>query len=117
TAGLAMMTSRYWPATAIVLGGLWLWSAATWTSPDIPEGWKGVDLEQGERLGRDGSLDYHRDLIATVLTDVGEKTRFIVLPESALGFWTPTLAKLWSQGLRGSALTVIAGADVIDPGG
>lgn len=117
TAGLAMMTSRYWPAVAIVLGGLWLWSAATWTSPSLPEGWKGVDLEQGEKLGRDGSLDYHRDLIATVRAAAGEKARFIVLPESALGFWTPTVARLWSQGLRGSELTVIAGAAVIDRGG
>ncbi|WP_237682000.1 conjugal transfer protein TraB [Agrobacterium vitis] len=117
TAGLAMMTSRYWPAVAIVLGGFWLWSAATWTSPNLPEGWKGVDLEQGEKLVRDGSLDHHRDLIATVRAAAGEKTRFIVLPESALGFWTPTVARLWSQGLRGSELTVIAGAAVIDPGG
>jgi hypothetical protein len=117
TAGLAMMTSRYWPAVAIVLGTFWLWSTATWTSPDLPEGWKGVDLEQGESLGRDGSLDYHRDLIAMVRAAAGENTRFIVLPESALGFWTPTVAKLWSQGLQGSELTVIAGAAVIDPGG
>ncbi|WIE42142.1 MULTISPECIES: conjugal transfer protein TraB [Rhizobium/Agrobacterium group] len=117
TAGLVMMTSRYWPAVAIVLGGFWLWSAATWTSPDIPEGWKGVDLEQGQKLGRDGSLDHHRDLIATVSAAAGEKTHFIVLPESALGFWTPTVAQLWQQGLRGSELTVIAGAAVINPGG
>ncbi|SCX34725.1 conjugal transfer protein TraB [Agrobacterium rosae] len=117
TAGLAMMTSRYWPAVAIVLGGFWLWSAATWTSPDLPEGWKGVDLEQGPSLGRDGSLDNHRDLIATVRAAAGEKNRFIVLPESALGFWTPTVARVWSQGMRGSELTVIAGAAAIDPGG
>nr|WP_236776779.1 conjugal transfer protein TraB [Agrobacterium tumefaciens] len=117
TAGLAMMTSRYWPAGTIVLGGLWLWSAATWTSPNLPEGWKGVDLEQGPSLGRDGSLDYHRDLIATVRAAASVKTRFIVLPESALGFWTPTVARLLSQGLRGSELTVIAGAAVIDPSG
>ncbi|MUO81239.1 conjugal transfer protein TraB, partial [Agrobacterium vitis] len=117
TAGLAMMTSRYWRAVAIVMGGFWLWSTATWTSPKLPEGWKGVDLEQGQKLGRDGSLDDHRDLIATVRAVAGEKTRFIVLPESALGFWTPTVARLWSQGLQGSELTVIAGAAVIDPGG
>ncbi|WP_026264418.1 conjugal transfer protein TraB [Rhizobium leguminosarum] len=117
TAGLAMMTSRYWPAVAIVLGGFWLWSAATWTSPDLPEGWKGVDLEQGQKLGRDGSLDYHRDLIATVRAVAGGKFRFVVLPESALGFWTPTVEGVWRQGLRGSELTVIAGAAVIDPGG
>ncbi len=117
TAGLAMMTSRYWPADAIALGGFWLWSAATWTSPNLPEGWKGVDLEQGQKLGRDSSLGYHRDLIATVRAAAGEKTRFIVLPESALGFWTPTVARLWSQGLQGSEVTVIAGAAIIGPSG
>ncbi|MUO42986.1 conjugal transfer protein TraB [Agrobacterium vitis] len=117
TAGLAMITSRYWPAVAIVLGGFWLWSAATWTSPNLPEGWKGVDLEQGENLGRDGSLDYHRDLIATVRAASGEKTRFIVLPESALGFWTPTIERQWREGLRGGNITVIAGAAVIDATG
>ncbi|OBZ97441.1 conjugal transfer protein TraB (plasmid) [Pararhizobium polonicum] len=117
TAGLAMMTSRYWPAAAMVLGGFWLWSTATWTSPNLPEGWKGVDLEQGQKLGRDGSLDHHRDLIATVRAAAGEKTRFVVLPESALGFWTPTVARLWQEGLRGSDLIVIAGAAVINAGG
>ncbi|MGV1963623.1 conjugal transfer protein TraB [Agrobacterium sp. 22-222-1] len=117
TAGLAMMTSRYWPAAAIVLGGLWLWSTATWTSPNLPEGWKGVDLEQGQKLGRDGGLEYHRELIATVLAAASVKTRSIVLPENALGFWTPTVAKLWSQGLHGSEITVIAGATVIGPSG
>lgn len=114
TAGLAMMTSRYWPAVAIVLGGFWLWSAATWTTQNLPEGWEGVDLEQGQRLGRDGSLEYHRDLIATVRAAAGEKTRFVVLPESAFGFWTPTVERVWQESLRGSSLTVIAGADVID---
>ena len=64
-----------------------------------------------------GSLGYHRDLIATVRAAAGEKTRFIVLPESALGFWTPTVESVWRQGLLGSELTVIAGAAVIDPGG
>ncbi|WP_416333648.1 conjugal transfer protein TraB [Agrobacterium tumefaciens] len=117
TAGLATMTSRYWPAAAIVLGGFWLWSAATWTSPNLPEGWKGVDLEQGQKLGRDGSLGYHRDLIATVRAAAGEKTRFVVLPESALGFWTPTIERQWREGLGGGDITVIAGAAVIGPTG
>ncbi|WP_233284916.1 conjugal transfer protein TraB [Agrobacterium tumefaciens] len=117
TAGLAMMTSRHWPAAAMVLGGFWLWSAATWTSPNLPEGWKGVDLEQGQKLGRDGSLDHHRDLIATVRAAAGEKTRFVILPESALGFWTPTIERQWREGLRGGNITVIAGAAVINPRG
>ncbi|WP_244655354.1 conjugal transfer protein TraB [Rhizobium lusitanum] len=117
TAGLGIMTSRYWPAAAIVLGGFWLWSTATWTTPDLPEGWNGVDLEQSQKLGRDASLDYHRALIATVRAVAGEKARFVVLPESALGFWTPTVARLWQQGLRGGDITVIAGAAVVDPSG
>lgn len=52
-----------------------------------------------------------------MLAAASVKTRFIVLPESALGFWTPTVARLWQQGLRGSELTVITGAAVLDASG
>lgn len=114
---LVVMTSRRWPIAVAVLGGLHVWSATTWTPPKVAENWKGVDLEHGETLGRDGSLAHHRHLIATVRTAVSAKTRFIVLPESALGFWTPTVARVWQEGLRGSELTVIAGAAVLDSGG
>lgn len=115
--GLAMITSRFWPAAVLALAGFWLWSAATWTQPDLPQGWKGVDLKYGASLGRDGSLGHHRDLIATVHALAGDGTRFVLLPESALGFWTPTIARLWQQGLRGLDVTVIAGAAVIDERG
>ncbi|TIQ37255.1 MAG: conjugal transfer protein TraB [Mesorhizobium sp.] len=116
-ASIAMITSRYWPAAAIVLVGFWLWSAATWTEPSLPDKWKGVDLELGQSLGRDGSLDYHRGLIARVRETAGDGPRVIALPESALGFWTPTVARLWQEALRGSDITVIAGAAVIDAAG
>ena len=116
-AGLLVMVTRYWPAAAIGLGGLWLWSAATWIGPTLPEGWRGVDLEYGQMLGRDGSLEYHSDLIATVRKAAGEGTRVVVLPESALGFWTPTVARLWREGLNGLDVTVVAGAAVIDAQG
>ncbi|TGQ04946.1 MULTISPECIES: conjugal transfer protein TraB [unclassified Mesorhizobium] len=116
-AGLAMMTSRFWPAAVLTLAGFWLWSAATWTQPDLPQGWKSVDLKYGASLGRDGSLDHHRDMIATVRALAGDGTRFVVLPESALGFWTPTVARLWQQGLHGLDVTVVAGAAVIDERG
>ena len=111
---LATMISRGWPATAIVLGGFWAWSAASWTPPLLPPGWNGVDLEQGRNLGRDGSLAHHRDLIATVLSSVDSQTRVIVLPESALGFWTPTVDQLWREALRDRDVTVIAGAAVLE---
>jgi predicted amidohydrolase len=78
-----------------------------------------VDLRQGKFLGRDSSLQYHRDLIATVRRSMAERpdARVVVLPESTLGFWTPTVERLWRDGLRGSGLTVITGAAVVEPGG
>lgn len=116
-AGLATMASRYWPAGAIVMVGFWLWSAASWMQPDLPRGWKGVDLDYGARLGREASLQHHRDLIAMVRRQAGIGGHVIVLPESALGFWTPTVASLWQDRLRGLDVTVIAGAAVIGPDG
>ena len=116
-AGLLVMVTRYRPAAAIGLGGLWLWSAATWTGPNLPEGWRGIDLEYGQMLGRDGSLEYHSDLIATVRKAAGKGTRVVVLPESALGFWTPTVARFWREGFDGLEVTVVAGAAVIDAQG
>lgn len=115
TAGLLVMTTRFWPAAAITLGAFWLWSAATWAPPDLPEGWRSVDLKQGQNLGRDGSLAYQRDLIATVRQTIASHpdTHVIVLPESALGFWTATVERVWRDGLRGLDVTVVAGAAVI----
>lgn len=117
--GLLIMTTRLWPAAAVILGGFWLWSAATWTQPKLPDAWRGVDLQVGQNLGRDGSLLYHRDLIATMRHRIAAHpdTHVVVLPEITLGFWTPTVARVWQEGLRGSGLTVIAGAAVIDPRG
>lgn len=115
TVGLLVMTTRYWTAAVIILGGFWVWSVAAWTSPNLPDEWAGVDLKLGQSAGRGGSLDYHRDLIVTVRRVVSTHPgiRVAVLPESALGFWTPTIEHLWRDGLRGSDITVIAGAAVI----
>lgn len=113
-AGLLVMTTRHWPAATLALGGIWLWSAATWTDPSLPEGWKSIDLEYGQMLGRDRSLDHHRDMIATVRAEADHGSRVFVLPESTLGFWTPTVARLWQNGIRDLDITVIAGAAVLD---
>ncbi len=117
TAGLLALTTRLWPAAAIILTGFWLWSAATWTVPVLPQGWDGVDLEMGESLGRDTSLPRHRVLIATVRGKAKDGIRTVVLPENTFGFWTPTVARLWQEELRGTDITVIAGAAVIDAQG
>ncbi|MBB5536269.1 hypothetical protein GGD55_002976 [Rhizobium giardinii] len=62
-------------------------------------------------------MDRQRVLIATVVANAGDNTYVIVLPESVLGFWTPTVERLWREALRGGNLTVIAGAAVLDGSG
>ena len=116
-AGLMGLATRMGPAVAVALTGFWLWSAAIWTDPQLPAAWRGVDLEMGASLGRDATLKRQRDLIATVHETASQSTRVIVLPESALGFWTPTLGSFWKESLHGRGVTVIAGAAVLDPGG
>ncbi|WP_028755130.1 conjugal transfer protein TraB [Rhizobium leucaenae] len=115
TAGLMGLITRMWPAVAIALAGFWLWSAAFWTDPKLPEGWQGVDLQMASSLGRDASMQRHRDLIATVKDRGAGQT--IVLPESALGFWTPTVERLWIEALRGTEISMVAGAAGIDADG
>ncbi|MDQ0304932.1 conjugal transfer protein TraB [Ancylobacter polymorphus] len=115
--GLIAMTTRAWPIAAIALGGLWLWSAATWEAPRLPEGFRGVDLDMGPSLGRDGTLERQRDLIASVMRAGGQGSRIVVLPESTLGFLTPSVERLWRDALASSDIVVIAGAAVIDPQG
>jgi len=116
---LVVMTGRRWQIAAALLGGLYVWSATNWTPPKLTPGWISLDLKQGANLGRDGSLQYHRDLIARVrrAAEAGKDVRVVVLPESALGFWTPTVGRVWQDGLRSSGLTIVAGAAVIDPRG
>lgn len=116
---LVVMTGRRWQIAVAVLGGLHVWSATNWTPPKLTPGWMAVDLKQGADLGRDGSLQHHRDLIARVrrAAQVGKDVRVVVLPESALGFWTPTVARVWQDGLRSLDLIVVAGAAVVDPKG
>ena len=113
---LVIISGRRWQIAVAVLLGLYAWSATDWTQPKVPDGWKGVDLALGQNLGRDGSLSYHLDLIAAVRAKAGEAS-FVVLPESVLGFGTPTVARLWQDALHGTDVTVIAGAAVIDAAG
>lgn len=117
TAGLMGLVTRIWPAVAIVLAGFWIGSAATWDAPKLPKSWQGVDLEMGASLGRDASMQRHRDLIATVKDRASGGPFTVVLPESALGFWTPIVERLWVRALQGTDATVIAGAAVVDAGG
>ena len=55
-------------------------------------------------------MQWHRDLIATVRDEAQQGVRLIVLPESTLGFWTPTVERIWTDGLSGLEVGVVAGA-------
>ncbi|KSV71157.1 hypothetical protein N182_30670 [Sinorhizobium sp. GL2] len=116
-AGAMALVTCIGPKVAIALGSFWLWSAATWINPYAAKMWHGVDLQMHETLGRDAGLQRQHDLIAAVRTATGDDTRFVVLPESALGFWTPTMERLWRRNLSGSDTVVIAGATVVDAEG
>lgn len=97
------------PAFA-VLAGLAVWGAATWSPSASPPGWIGLDLAWGRALGRDMGLEAHGRLIDETLGTVRDGTKVVVLPENALGVLTPTVAALWVDRLRGSGMTVLAGA-------
>ncbi|MCZ7450260.1 conjugal transfer protein TraB [Agrobacterium rhizogenes] len=114
-AGLAIMTTRHRPAAAMAMSGLWLWSAASWTAPVLLPSWIGVDLQTGSSLGRNVSFERQNALIDLARGHPSGAT--VILPESAIGFWTPTVARLWQRGLAETGVTVIAGATIIDESG
>jgi hypothetical protein len=120
-AGLAVMTTRHWRSAAFLLGGLWIFSASHWSNAGGVPGWEGVELHMGAGLGRDTSLVRQRELVALVRDPAhdrkSEGDNVMVLPESALGFWTPGLGHFWQQSLSGSGIVVIAGAAEIKPDG
>jgi hypothetical protein len=68
----------------------------------------------GASLGRDQSLQRQRDLVTDVRQAAGTRETVVVLPESTLGFWTPTLERFWRNELQGTHVTVVAGAAVVD---
>lgn len=116
-AGLAVLTTRLRPAAAIALVGFWLWSAAFWTAPTVPPSWDSVDLHLGASLGRTSDLARHRDLAATARARASIRDDALVLPESALGFLTPTVQRFWQRELIGTRLTIVAGAAVVNDAG
>lgn len=107
--GLMVMTTRAWPIATVVLGGLSLWTAATWTPPDMPDGWVGVDTQFHGESGQ--YADYAQQLKTIELVrDAASGRLVIVLPESAARIWTPTTERLWRHGLRDLDVVVNVGA-------
>ncbi|MGY3116170.1 hypothetical protein ACVWXQ_000105 [Bradyrhizobium sp. S3.14.4] len=111
---LLTMTTSNWPIAAMVAAGFWAWSAAHWIAPSQPDGWVGLDTTLGSALGRAPSLDQSQALLQRVREAGAAGARVVVLPESAVGLWTPTVNGFWMDALRDTDITVIAGAAIVD---
>lgn len=110
-------TTRAWPVAQMVLASLTLWSTAAWIEPPRPQGWAGLDPRLGSALGRGTDIEQHQALISDVRAAVADGARVVILPENALGLWTPTIGEFWRSRLRSIGATVIAGATIVLPDG
>jgi apolipoprotein N-acyltransferase len=115
--GLLAITTQYRPLPLLGFAVLWLLSILTWTPPTSPEGWTAIDTEFRGAEGRYADYQQQLDTLALVVSSAKAGASTIVLPESALGAWTPTVERLWRDGLRGFDVIVLAGAVVIRPEG
>lgn len=115
---LGLMTTRKAKIAAPVIAGLAVWSAAVWTPAILPDGWMGINTRfRFDSAGQYAGYAQQQETIALVRKAATSGARVIVLPESAVGIWTPTVAGLWQDALRGMSVTVIAGAEKLDPTG
>ncbi|WP_256376484.1 conjugal transfer protein TraB [Stappia sp. P2PMeth1] len=115
--GLLAMTTRIWPITTLVLGGLYLWSTGAGAPLNLPDGWVGVDTRFRGESGQYADYAQQVETINLVMDAAEDGARVIVLPESSAGIWTPTTARLWGRAFNDSGLTVIAGATIVDATG
>lgn len=112
---LMLMASRHWRLAAAAIAILWIRSNCAWMPLAPPATWIGVDLQMGASLGRDAGLERQQALIDMARSHPSGTT--VIFPESALGFWTPTVEKLWQARLAGIRVTVIAGAAIVNERG
>nr|WP_246318969.1 nitrilase-related carbon-nitrogen hydrolase [Peteryoungia desertarenae] len=94
TAALMALVTRFGAATAIVLSALWFWSAIVGSEAITNKAWSGLDVRMGASLGRDTSLQRQKDLTEIATQAGGSGATIVVLPESTLGVWTPTIERI-----------------------
>ena len=117
-AGLSAMTTRAWPLAGVAISLAWVLSAATWTDSEPPEGWVGIDTTFDYQVaGEHADYAQHMATIALVRRAVEYGATTIVLPESALGIWTPTTRRLWTRNLADLDVVVAGGAVVLNESG
>lgn len=116
--GLAAMTTRAWPLAGAAMGVALALSSITWTDPEPPGGWVGIDTTFDYQVaGEHADYSQHMTTIALVRRAVGDGATTIVLPESALGIWTPTTERLWTRNLAALDVVVAGGAIVVTESG
>ncbi len=115
---LFVMTTKRWAIAAALNAIFALWSAAYWTDPKMPQGWVGINTQFSfNRSGQYADYNQHMKTIALVREAAKKGAKVVVLPESALGIWSPTTESLWQREISGLGVTVIGGAVTIDPTG
>lgn len=117
TALLMLATTKHrWLAVAIV-GVFSLGSAVLWVEPESRPGWVGINTNFS--AGREQYADYQQQVatIGLVKAAAADGARVVVLPESALGIWTPTTEALWRAALLGTPVTVMGGGVVLQTDG
>lgn len=73
-----------------------------------------LDTKLRGGLGRAPSFEQSRALLQRVREVGAAGPRIVMLPESAAGLWTPTTGGFWTDGLRDTEITVVAGAAIVD---
>ena len=63
----------------------------------------------------EGSLSRQQQLAGVIgdLSKTTDEAAVVVLPESALGFWTPTITRFWERQLDQTDVTLLAGAAIV----
>ncbi len=116
--GVSAMTTRAWPLAGVAISVAFTLSAFTWTDPEPPEGWVGIDTTFDYQVaGEHADYAQHMATIALVRRAVENGASTVVLPESALGIWTPTTERLWIRNLADLDAVVTGGAIVINESG
>ncbi len=111
---LLMMTTSLWRIAVPVVAGCAAWSAAVWTEPKVIKGWTGINTTfRYEAARQHAGYAQQLETIALVRKAAGHSADVIALPESALGLWTPTTERLWTNALSPLPVTVIGGATII----
>ncbi|MAZ85990.1 MAG: conjugal transfer protein TraB [Hoeflea sp.] len=117
-AGLSAMTTRAWPLAGVAMGVAFSVSALTWSNPVPLDGWVGIDTAFNYQVaGEHADYAQHMTTIALVRRAVENGASTVVLPESALGIWTPTTERLWTRNLTDLDVVVAGGAVVINESG